>query len=113
MTAGEFTGGAASVPVAELYNFYALQFSEDDEFEADKYSYIVMRENGHSKKEALSGLRHLIEYHKSLGIATSEEDPETIPAVLEQEFHNHFRTHPPTEERVKKLEALKIEGIDD
>ena len=92
---------------------WGVNKNEEDEFAADKYSYIRMRKIGHSKEAALSCERHMIEYHESLGIATSEEDPDSIPEVIEKEFHDHFRTHPPSRERLKMLEQLIIPGIDD
>lgn len=109
----QISGGVATIPVSALYNFYHLQFSEEDEFAADKYSYLRMRKLGHSKEAALSCERHMIEYHESLGITNSEDDPDSIPEVLEKEFHDHFRTHPPSRERLKMLERITIPGIDD
>lgn len=111
--AAQATSGAGEMPVSELYNFYELQFREDDEFEADKYGYINMRKLGHSKEAALSFDRRMIDYYKSHGIETGQQDAENIPERIGQEFDNHFRTHPPSEERLKRLEALKIPGIDD
>ncbi len=107
------TGGLAAIPVSQLYNLYALQFSVDDEFEADKYGFIRLVKLGHSKEAALSFERHMLEHYESLGIATSKKDPHSIPEVLEHEFRNHFRTHPPSKERLKALESLKIPGVDD
>ena len=110
--AAQVTGGLATIPVSQLYNLYALQFSENDEFEADKYGFIRMRKIGHSREASLSFERHMIEHHKSLGITTSKDNSTSIPEILANEFHNHFRTHPPTEERLKALEELEIPGID-
>ena len=110
--AAQLTGGLATIPVSQLYNLYALQFSEDDEFEADKYGFILMRNIGHSREASLSFGRHMIEHYESLGIATSKDDPNSIPEVLEHEFRNHFRTHPPSKERLKALESLRIPGVD-
>jgi len=110
--AAQASGGLAELPVQVVYNQYSLQFSEDSEFEADAYGFVRLVKFGRTRREALRFPSRLIEFHKSEGVATSQEKAKSVPDAMRQGFMNHFRTHPPSEDRLKKLEAIKIPGTD-
>jgi len=106
--ASEFTGKWSELPLSVVYRLYELAFTEEFEFEADAYAFRRLVKLGRSSDEALSFLRRLMEYLKTSGIEIPQRKPNSVPAAVKQELVNHFRTHPPTEERLKRLEALPL-----
>jgi len=105
--AGEFAGMPAEQAVTAIYHLYELQFNEDSEFASDEYSFLRLLDLGRTRDEALSFHRRLTEHLKGLGVETAEREPTSVPDAISLEFDNHFRSHPPNEERTKKLEVIE------
>jgi Zn-dependent protease with chaperone function len=89
------------------YHLIALGYNEDFEFEADEYSFRRMQQIGRSRDEALGFPRHFLRYAQEKGIEKGNRKPASAPEAVIQEIDNHFRSHPPAEDRLKRLEVLK------
>jgi predicted Zn-dependent protease len=85
------------------YGIAAVGFSQTDEFAADEWAYRTMRVVGRTLPEILAAPRALVEleaYNKSY---RSPRGGKQIEDILD----HHFRSHPPSNERLKNLENLK------
>ena len=91
--AGEFGGSLVQI----AYQTIALGYSEDKEFEADAWAYAAL---GDSQPGALQFLQRLSEKEVE---PQAEHADKTVLDVAVQEVENHFRTHPPTIERLIRL----------
>jgi len=90
------------------YHLIALGYSEDLEFEADEFAFRNLIRIGRSRQEALSFPRHFAKYVVEKGLETGHRKPTSAPAAVVQEIENHFRSHPPAEERLRRLESIKL-----
>lgn len=72
-------------------NMAQLGYSREAEFEADRYGVIFMEKAGFSREDILGFWRRMVE-------ETGEQD---VP-----EFLQLFSTHPPTSERIEKIESM-------
>jgi len=104
--AGQLGGSLTEAAVLQLYHGYAVAFSEDMEYEADKYSLERMLESGSSVEETLSFSEHMVEYVQSEGGEVEESEPSSVPDAIMQSLGNHFRTHPPSKARLERLKRL-------
>lgn len=104
--AGQLGGSLTESAVLQFYNGYAVAFSEDMEYEADKYSLERMLESGSTVEESLSFSKHMIDYEKSEGLEEEQEEPSSVPDAIMQSLGNHFRTHPTSKTRLERLERL-------
>jgi len=95
--AGELGGSLVQI----AYHAIALGYSEDKEFEADAWAYAGL---GDSRPGALRFFERLAEREDEPKIERSDD---TVLDVTVQEVENHFRTHPATIERLKRLRELK------
>lgn len=102
----EAVGGVAQL----AYRMIALGYSEDFEFEADEWSFRSQIRLGRTRQEATSFARHYLDYVTSRGIETEVRKPESVPDAVAQEVENHFRSHPPAKERLRRLDKLSIGG---
>lgn len=91
--AGEFGGSLVQI----AYKAIALGYSEDNEFEADAWGYAGL---GDDQPNALRFLQRLEENETEQAI---EHGDKSLLDVAAQEVKNHFRTHPPTTERLLRL----------
>ena len=91
--AGEFGGSLVQI----AYKAIALGYSEDNEFEADAWGYAGL---GDDQPNALRFLQRLEENETEQAI---EHGDKSLLDVAAQEVKNHFRTHPPTTERLMRL----------
>ena len=100
---GTKTVGKVAMLGGVLYNALATPYTKDQEFDADKYGFLACRKAGWSAAELISLLTDLEAY---------EHRDETVPkttnseSALETKLKNYFRSHPPTNERKMRLEAL-------
>lgn len=99
--AGDLLGGIAQVG----YSAIEAGYSEDKEFEADDWGCRCLLKAG---KDRASMLRFL---HR---MAQKEPSPTNAPAKtgldrLGQELAGHFRTHPASVDRIRRLEAIRID----
>ncbi len=95
--AGEFGGSLVQI----AYKAIALGYSEDNEFEADAWGYAGL---GDDQPNALRFLQRLEENETEQAI---EHCDKSLLDVAAQEVKNHFRTHPPTTERLMRLRQSK------
>ena len=91
--AGEFGGSLVQL----AYRTIALGYSEDKEFEADAWAYSGL---GDDQPSALRFLQRLEEKETEPQV---ERGDKSLLDVAVQEVENHFRTHPPTTERLMRL----------
>ncbi len=104
-------GGEAGRTMAQIaYSVIALGYTKDEEFEADAWAMRAMLAIGRTREEAMEGLRHLETYF-------DKEHPEARPVAPSnntekavRQIQNHFSSHPPTAERIKRLEELEIQS---
>ncbi len=99
---GELAAGLVSV----LYQNITAGYSEDQEYEADAWSYKKMRVNGVPRDRALAGSRWLATWAESQGAAKEDGRADSVPGEVGRQVRNHFRTHPPPRERVRRLESI-------
>lgn len=96
-TLGEFGGGLAAL----AYRGIAVGYSEQKEFAADEHSYRQIRKAGHSHARAVLGLQMLLRYDQ-------QPDGTGRQKGLGDHVAEHFRTHPPVRERIRRLERLGV-----
>jgi Zn-dependent protease with chaperone function len=103
-------GGRAAQTAAQLaYVVIAVGYSEEDEFEADAWAMQSLLRVGRSRTEALSALRHLLAYLRERQSEPAPTPPNSgVERVLRQ-IDEHFRSHPPAAERLRRLEALNTQ----
>ncbi len=104
--AGDFGGILTEAATLRLYHVYALSFSEEMEYEADKYAMERMLQSGASTPEVLAFSEHMVEYMKSNDGVVAEEQPENVPGAVFNSIDNHFRSHPPSQARLDRLKRL-------
>lgn len=104
--ASEVAGEAGAALVQIAYKAIALGYSEDNEFEADAWSFRKLLTLGRSREEALAFPKKMVAHFKDEE-KEKPEKPQTAPAKGVQEVQNHFRSHPHSQERVERLEAIK------
>lgn len=110
--AADVGGDLAQVGVAAVYHLYELQFNEDLELQSDEYAFRRLLMLGRTPDEALSFHRRFLVYLKGKGIETAERKPTSVPEAIETGIRSHFRSHPPSEERIRRLEQLKLPASD-
>jgi hypothetical protein len=106
--AAEIGGLPAEMATRVLYNIYESQFNQDLELEADEYSCLRLHKLGRTREEILSLHHRLKAYYEEQGVETDKPEPTTLPDAIAHETKNHFRSHPPTQKRIDRLEALKL-----
>lgn len=97
--------GEAGATLAQLgYQAIALGYSEDKEFESDAYAYRHLKS---IRPAAISFLQRLADLE--LSDDSHGEDEFGVPGLdaIAMELDNHFKTHPPTTERIDRLKALQ------
>ncbi len=106
--ASQVGGEAAGTLAQAAYLAIALGYSKDQEEEADAWAYRAMRRAGRSRDEALSGMRHLLAYFTSKGLEPKQgQSGGPVDETLRQIRDHFFKSHPPTAERLQRLEAIQ------
>ncbi len=106
--AGE-VGGEVGRNLAQVaYMAIAIGYSEEEELEADAWAFRAMLQAGRSRDAALAGTRRMLAY-----VAERDLEPKPVEARTPAEktlrhIENHFRSHPPTAERLEALEAIEV-----
>jgi Zn-dependent protease with chaperone function len=89
----------------------ATSYSQVQEYEADEYGFRAQLAAGRTREEALAGPRHFAQHarlHGTMGRKKKSTDHSVIGTLIE-DVNSHFRTHPYDDDRVKRLEAIKID----
>ncbi|HEY2827476.1 MAG TPA: M48 family metallopeptidase [Pirellulales bacterium] len=113
------------------YNLVAVGYSKDDEFAADAWSFRNMRRQGLPDSASYDALQHVDDALKKESedalkkeskpeqkdrSAEKKDDSHDDPANRKstglasrtaEEIANHFRTHPPLQQRIAKLKEIK------
>jgi len=104
--ASEFGGEVGSNLAQLAYTAIALGYSEDQEFEADRYGLLALQRVGRDGNDAVTCLRRLAKHFDSEPQGSQPDRlPDTVRRTVE-ETAAHFRSHPPTQERIERLEEL-------
>jgi|GEM_PF-3954156 len=102
--AGKMLGSKNATALASMaWQLVARGYSEDFEFESDRWSYEQMRQQGVSHDRCLLGLKMLEQARHDSRRDRSRTDDRS----LLQHLGDHFRTHPETSDRISRLERLK------
>jgi Zn-dependent protease with chaperone function len=96
---------------AGMHAMLALPYSQVQEFEADEYGFRAQLATGRTREQALEGPRQFARHFRLRG----EDQPKkkksdhSILGTLIEDSNSYFRTHPYLDDRVKRLESLKID----
>ncbi len=109
--ASQVAGGLGAGIAQMAYQSIALGYSEEQEFDADAWSYKSLRKLGRSHAEAITFLSRLLEYNQErdpIGNDASTE-PVTVSSASIEALQQHFRSHPSTKQRIARLEELNLQ----
>ena len=104
--ATEMAGPIAGVAAQLTYLSVAIGYSPEQEFEADLWSYRTMLRTGHSPEAALAALRHAAGYLREVGVDKPPPAPRNPAERVLFRIDDHFRSHPPVEQRIERLETI-------
>jgi hypothetical protein len=90
-----------------LHGVMSRTYAQDEEYDADEYSYKNLRAMRKSTPDILAFLRRLQTYEDQQDHSASPRDAASDPlSRISSRLNDHFRTHPPTEDRIRRLESL-------
>ena len=101
--AQQIGGGLASGIATVLYRSISTAYSEEQELEADKWAYDMMKTLSKPKMASLNAIKRFQKHEESLSSEDETEESTGLLGVLE----SHFCTHPPAKKRLEALEKLK------
>ncbi len=105
--ASQVAGDTGATLVSLAYRLIALGYSEEAEFEADRWAYQHLSSLGTRHEQLIAPLKHLAEWEeRSAPRDSAVQDVGAAQTVL-REIENHFATHPATKERIRRLEQLQ------
>lgn len=102
---GELGGTLAGQVTRAAYATLSKAYDEDQEFASDKWSYETMKEAGHSRQACLAGVLWLQKREAAKKKTGEGETPGNNSEIIKA-IENHFRTHPPADERLARLKKL-------
>ena len=101
--AQQIGGGLAGDIATVLYRSISTAYSEEQELEADKWAYEMMKTLSKPKMASLNAIKRFQKHEESLPSDDETKESTGLLAVLE----SHFCTHPPAKKRLEVLEKLK------
>lgn len=104
--AGKVAGKDGAELVQLAYMAISAGYKKEDEFAADLKSFEWLKNLGFSRKNALAGTRKLVALTHQLEGKDYPGKPKGGPKIIEL-IDRHFATHPPSEERLMRLESAK------
>lgn len=103
----QLASATAGKLVSILHAIVSAGYSEDEEFAADEWGARGMMSIGRSADEILSFVRRFSRYCEDHGLETGPSgESGTVLATVGRELGDHFRTHPPGRERLRRLELV-------
>lgn len=105
--ASQVGGEQAGALTQMAYMAIAIGYSKKQELEADAWGYRAMRGAGHSREESLAGMKTLLAYSQQHQAEPEQPEARDAAQKVARQLENHFKSHPPTAERLKRLEAIK------
>lgn len=112
--ASEVAGQAGEIIVTLAYKAISAGYSEQAELESDSWSLRQILKSGGSREKCIELVQLIGEHTAPASEETGAKKPaqaettaDKVAGKVAEEIHNHFRTHPPTEERIENLRTLK------
>lgn len=102
---GDLGQTIATMAEDQYQSLVAISYSQDEEYSSDEWSYVHMRRMGYSRDEALAGVKRLVEVARQEGRVKPNGSSPAAAAIAEA-LTRHFRSHPYSEDRLKRLAAL-------
>jgi Zn-dependent protease with chaperone function len=105
--ASQLGGQAASTLAQMAYLTIAIGYSKEQELEADAWAFRALLRAGRNRDEALSAMRRMLAYVNKKDLEPTRSKARNPAEDTLQQIENHFRSHPPTAERLKQMEAIR------
>ncbi len=106
--ASEVAGEVGGTLAQMAYMAIALGYSKEDEFAADAWALRALVRLGRSREESLSVMKRMTEEPTKRQPEQQRPHARSVADKTLQQIEDHFRSHPPTPDRVKRLESLEI-----
>lgn len=91
-----------------LGHLIALGYTPDQEFQADRWAYKALRAADHTHRESAKFLRRYAGF-AAMHNLPGRHPPRTHAGDPHPDVENHYPAHPPASERLKRVEALRVD----
>ena len=96
-------GDMGTALTQKIYRAISAGYSEKKEFASDEWSYKIMHDMEYELEEILQFFERIKELE---GDAPKRPEGTGLPDLAAEQLEDHFKTHPRTEDRIKRLEKL-------